>query len=73
MVGPRPGLNQIWMMLFQPRVNLKGKTRGMKKKLLRLGVADNIGLLIKKVVPLSATGIEINGFFGERRISRFQG
>ena len=61
------------MVLFQPRINFKGKTRGMKKKLFRLGVADDIGLLVKRIVPLSATGIKIYSLFGEGWISRFEG
>jgi len=61
------------MMLFQPRINFKGKTCGVKKEFFRLGVADDIGVLVKKIVPFSATGIEINGLFGECRVSRFQG
>ena len=45
----------------------------MNKKLFRLGVGDDIGLLVKEIIPLSATGIKINSLFGECRVRRFQG
>ena len=45
----------------------------MPKKLFRLGVADHIGLFVKKIVPLSATGIKINSLLGKCRVSRLEG
>ena len=64
---------QIRMMFLQPRINFKGKTCGVIKEFFRFGVTDDIGVLVKRIVPFSATGIEINGLFGECRVSRFQG
>ena len=45
----------------------------MPKKLFRLGVADHIGLFVKKIVLLSATGIKINSLLGKCRVSRLEG
>ena len=53
------------MILFQPRLHFKGKTCGVNQKFFRLGVGDDIGLLVKETVPLSAAGIKINSLFGE--------
>jgi hypothetical protein len=45
----------------------------VKEEFFRLGVGDDIGLLVKKIVSLSATGIKIDSLFGECRVRRFQG
>jgi len=43
------------------------------KKFFPLSAADNIGLFVKKMVPLSATDIKINRLFNKCRIGGFQG
>ena len=60
-------------MLLEPRINFKGKTRGVPKKLLCFGMADNIGLLLQEIVPLPATGIQVNSLFRKGLVSGFQG
>ena len=61
------------MMLFQPCIHLKGKTCCVKKKFFSLCVADDVGMLVKKIVPLSSTRIKIDRLLGKGRVSRFQG
>lgn len=59
------------MMLFEPRINFKGKACNLHQELLGFRVADNVGLLVKKIIPLPAAGIKINRLFGKCRIRRF--